>query len=118
MTFHNLSFCESAAIRANSSQNIRTVRGCVWLNELVSGVVTDTTEIAVRERYSIRSVNMTVSVAFLAPSLVKAVVQGTLLRGVGYARLCDLPAEWPRQYRVLGLEHKPSSASGKRKFGP
>ncbi len=78
-------------------------RGRAWLNELVSGSVTDTTEIAVRERYSVRSVNMTVSLAFLAPGLVKAVVQGTLPRGVGYARLCDLPAEWPRQYRALGL---------------
>jgi site-specific DNA recombinase len=78
-------------------------RGRVWLNELVSGAVTDTTEISVRERCSVRSVNMTVSLAFLAPSLVKAVLQGTLPRGVGYARLCDLPAEWPRQYRALGL---------------
>ena len=78
-------------------------RGRVWLNELVSGAVTDTTEIAVRERCSVRLVNMTVSLAFLAPSLVKAVLQGTLPRGVGYTRLCDLPAEWPRQYRALGL---------------
>ena len=78
-------------------------RGRVWLDELVSGAVTDTAEIAVRERCSVRSVNMTVSLSFLAPSLVKAVLQGTLPRGVGYARLCDLPAEWPRQYRTLGL---------------
>jgi len=78
-------------------------RGRAWLNELVSGTVTDTTEIAIRERCSVRSVTMTVSLAFLAPSLVKAVLEGTLPRGVGYARLCDLPAEWPRQYRALGL---------------
>jgi hypothetical protein len=78
-------------------------RGRAWLNELASGAATDTTEIAVRERYSVRSVNMTVSLAFLAPTLVKAVLQGTLPRGVGYARLCDLPAEWPRQYLALGL---------------
>jgi site-specific DNA recombinase len=78
-------------------------RGRAWLNELVTGAVTDTTEIAIRERCSVRSVTMTVSLAFLAPSLVKAVLEGTLPRGVGYARLCDLPAEWPRQYRALGL---------------
>lgn len=78
-------------------------RGRGWLNELVTGAVADTTEIAVRERCSIRSITMTVSLAFLAPSLVKAVIDGTLPRGVGYARLCDLPAEWPRQYRALGL---------------
>jgi site-specific DNA recombinase len=78
-------------------------RGRAWLNELVTGAVTDTTEIAIRERCSVRSVTMTVSLAFLAPSLVKAALQGTLPRGIGYARLCDLPAEWPRQYRALGL---------------
>jgi hypothetical protein len=78
-------------------------RGRGWLNELVSGAVTDTTELAIRERCSVRSVTMTISLAFLAPSLVKAVLKGTLPRGVGYARLCDLPAEWPHQYRALGL---------------
>jgi site-specific DNA recombinase len=79
------------------------LRGRAWLNELVSGAVTDTVQIAVRERCSVRSVNMTVSLGFLAPSIVKAVFQGTLPRGVGYARLCELPAEWPHQYRALGL---------------
>jgi site-specific DNA recombinase len=78
-------------------------RGRGWLNELVTGAVTDTNEIAIREHCSVRSVTMAVSLAFLAPSLVKAVLEGTLPRGVGYARLCDLPAEWPRQYRALGL---------------
>ena len=78
-------------------------RGRCWLNELVTGGVADTNEIAIRERCSVRSITMTVSLAFLAPSLVKAILQGTLPRGVGYARLCDLPAEWPRQYRALGL---------------
>ena len=78
-------------------------RGHGWLNELVTGAVADTNEIAIRERCSVRSVTMTVSLAFLAPSLVKAVLEGTLPRGVGYARLGDLPAEWPRQYRALGL---------------
>ena len=78
-------------------------QGRAWRDELVSGAVADTTEIAVRERCCVRSVNMTVSLAFLAPSLVKAILQGALPRGVGYARLCDLPAEWPRQYRALGL---------------
>jgi hypothetical protein len=92
-------------IRSDARERLTNAisRGRAWLNELVSGTVTDTAEIAVRKRCSIRSANMTVSLAFLAPSLVKAVLQGTLPRGVGYARLCDLPAEWPRQYRTLGL---------------
>jgi site-specific DNA recombinase len=78
-------------------------QGRRWLNELIASEVTDTVEIAIRERCSVRSVNMTVSLAFLAPSLVKATIEGTLPRGIGYARLCELPPEWAQQYRALGL---------------
>ena len=40
---------------------------------------------------------------YLAPDLVKASIEGRLPRGIGVARLCDCPAEWSRQYRILGL---------------
>jgi hypothetical protein len=43
---------------------------------------------------------MTISLAFLAPSLVKAAVEGRLPHGIGLARLIDAPAEWDRQYRL------------------
>jgi len=51
----------------------------------------------------VRKVNMTVSLAFLAPDLVKAAIEGRLPYGMGVARLCELPAEWSRQHDVLGL---------------
>jgi hypothetical protein len=41
--------------------------------------------------------------AFLAPTLVQAAVDGRLPRGVGVASLRDLPAEWARQHAKLGL---------------
>ena len=41
--------------------------------------------------------------AFLAPHLVKAAVEGRLPRGIGITRLRDAPAEWSRQYAMLGL---------------
>src|SRR5262245_24587355 len=59
--------------------------------------------IATRERCSIRKVNMTISLAFLAPNLVKAAIEGRLPRGMGVARLVDAPAEWSRQFQMLGL---------------
>jgi hypothetical protein len=59
--------------------------------------------IAQRESCSIRKVNMTISLAFLAPDLVKAAIDGRLPYGMGVTRLCELPAEWSRQYRALGL---------------
>jgi hypothetical protein len=39
---------------------------------------------------------MTISLAFLAPDLVKAAIDGRLPYGMGIARLIDLPAEWPK----------------------
>jgi hypothetical protein len=59
--------------------------------------------IAARERCTTRKVNMTISLAFLAPELVKAAIEGRLPYGLGLSRLCDLPAEWSLQYRELGL---------------
>ena len=47
---------------------------------------------------------MTISLAFLSPALFKAALDGHLPRGIGVTRLGDMPAEWPRQYRVLGLD--------------
>ena len=45
---------------------------------------------------------MTISLAFLAPDLVKAAI-GRLPHGMGVARLADLSAEWSRQRQLLGL---------------
>ena len=55
------------------------------------------------ENCSVRQVNMTISLAFLAANLVQAAVEGRLPRGIGVARLRDAPAEWSRQYAMLGL---------------
>ena len=78
-------------------------RGRRWLDEIVAGTVTSVEQIAAREKCSIRQVNMTISLAFLAPELVKAAVEGRLPRGIGVTRLRDAPAEWSRQYAMLGL---------------
>jgi site-specific DNA recombinase len=78
-------------------------RGRLWLSQIETGAVSGVTEIAVREDCSPRHVNMTISLAFLAPSLVKAAVEGRLPRGIGLARLIDAPAEWDQQHRMLGL---------------
>ena len=46
-----------------------------WLDEIISGSVTDAEQIASRERCSARHVSMTISLAFLAPKLVCAAVE-------------------------------------------
>ena len=74
-----------------------------WLNELTVDPMANSESIAKREKCSVRKVNMTVSLAFLAPDLVKAAIDGRLPHGVGVTRLVDLPAEWSRQHQILGL---------------
>jgi site-specific DNA recombinase len=69
----------------------------------VSGSVTDAGQFAKRERCTLRQVNLTLSLAFLAPPLVKAAVKGRLPRSINIERLRDPHAEWSRQFEELGL---------------
>jgi DNA invertase Pin-like site-specific DNA recombinase len=78
-------------------------RGRRWLDELVADPTANADSIAKRERCSPRKINMTISLAFLAPYLVKAAIDGQLPHGMGVVRLTDLPAEWSRQHQMLGL---------------
>jgi site-specific DNA recombinase len=75
----------------------------LWLDDVVSGRATTVAQLCAREKCSVRQVNMTISLAFLAPNLVIAAVEGCLPRGVGIERLRDPPGEWSRQFEALGL---------------
>ena len=79
-------------------------RGRRWLDELSSGAITDAQQLAKRERCTVRQVNLTLSLAFLAPQLVKAAVEGRLPRGITLERLRDPHAEWNRQFQELGFD--------------
>jgi site-specific DNA recombinase len=67
-----------------------------------TGSADNAEQIATREKCSVRQVNMTISLAYLSPRLVKAAIDGRLPRGIGIARR-DAPAEWSRQHAMLGL---------------
>jgi hypothetical protein len=73
-------------------------RGRRLVQELTTGQTESVELIAKREKCSVRKINMTISLAFLAPALVEAAIEGRLPRGIGFARLCELPAEWSRQH--------------------
>ena len=75
-----------------------------WLDVLLSDPRLTLESIASREGKSERSIRMTLSLAFLAPEIVKAAVEGRLPRGFGLKRLVDLPVAWPDQWRTLGLQ--------------
>jgi site-specific DNA recombinase len=83
-------------------------RGRWWLDEMLGGSVKSVEEIADREGCSPRKVNMTLSLAFLAPEIVKAAIDGRLPRGVGISRLSDLSASWRKQFRQLGIAASPA----------
>jgi hypothetical protein len=79
-------------------------RGRRWLDDIIAGSVADAAQLAKRERCTVRQVNLTLSLAFLAPQLVKAAVEGRLPRGINIERLRDPHAEWTRQVQDLGLD--------------
>jgi hypothetical protein len=94
--------------RPKRSENRATLvasiaRGRRWLDELTNDATASAEKIAEREGCSTRKVNMTISLAFLAPDLVKAAIDGRLPYGMGVARLADLSAEWSKQHHALGL---------------
>ena len=92
-------------IRAETRAKLVTAlaKGRHWLDELIVGTVTNVGQIALREKCSIRQVNRTITLAFVAPGLVQAAVDGRLPRGIGVATVRDFPAEWARQHERLGL---------------
>ena len=92
-----------AKIERRAHLVIAIAKGRHWLDELVCGSVTSIGEIAERHKCSERQVNLILSLAFLAPNLIKAAVEGRLPRDIGIERLRDAPLEWTRQFETLGL---------------
>jgi hypothetical protein len=78
-------------------------RGRRWLDEIMTGSITGAGQLAKREQCTERQVNLTLSLAFLAPQLVKAVVEGSLPRGINIQRLRDPDPGWTTQFLDLGL---------------
>jgi site-specific DNA recombinase len=99
------SHLDSRPIRAETRARLVTAiaKGRRWLDELMAGTATNVEQIASTENCTVRQINMTISLAFLAPNLVQAAVDGRLPRGVGIANLRDAPTEWSLQYARLGL---------------
>jgi site-specific DNA recombinase len=60
-------------------------------------------KLAAREGKTERSIRMTLSLAFVAPPIVAAAIEGRLPRGFGAKQLMDLPMVWSEQWAALGL---------------
>jgi hypothetical protein len=85
-------------------------RGRRWLDEIMAGSITDAGQLAKRERCTVRQINMTLSLAFLAPALVKAAVEGRLPRGINIERLRDPDRSGPSNSTISVLTRTESRA--------
>jgi hypothetical protein len=92
-------FARASESRARLIEGIAKAR--LWVDELATGRARDTREIARREGYSERSVRMTLSLAFLSPTIVQAAVDGTLPDGHGVSTLLELPVDWQKQMEIM-----------------
>jgi hypothetical protein len=64
-------------------------RGRRWLDQLISGAVTDIQQLAKRERCTVRQVNLTLSLAFLA-QLEQLTASFRVSTGSGLSRIKGL----------------------------
>ena len=76
-------------------------RGRRWLDQLMDGTVSLTASIAAREGLSEKTVRSILSLAFLAPDIVQAAIDGRLPRGIGISQMTNLPSDWNEQRRTL-----------------
>jgi site-specific DNA recombinase len=92
-------------IRAEARRKLLSAiaKGRRWLDEMISGKVEGIQTIANREGVSERSARMGLSLAFLAPDIVQAAVDGILPRGLGVSRLMDMPPSWADQRSIIGI---------------
>jgi site-specific DNA recombinase len=87
-----------AEARARLLEAIATAR--LWRDGLLAGRFTSTAEIALHERCSERAVRITLGLAFLAPALVKATVEGRLPYGLTASSFSELPILWEDQLEI------------------
>ena len=88
--------CDPALVKA-------IARGRAWIEELATGRVRSLHDLAKRDGVSRRYIRRLVSLAFLSPQLVEAILQGRQPILLTATRLTDLdlPLDWAEQHRLL-----------------
>jgi site-specific DNA recombinase len=102
-------------LRPNPSLLKALARAHSWVARLLSGQASSIRAIAQAERLSGRYVARIIPLAFLAPDITEAILEGSQPQDLTLAKLCQrLPLAWPEQRRTLGfdpaLEHRRSMA--------
>ena len=88
--------CDPALVKA-------IARGRAWFEELATGRVRSLHDLAKRDGVSRRYIRRLVSLAFLSPQLVEAILLGRQPVELTATRLTqlDLPLDWAEQHRLL-----------------
>jgi DNA invertase Pin-like site-specific DNA recombinase len=78
-----------------------------WMEDLTTGRVKTMEAIATRERLSLQHVSNLMELAFLAPDLKQALIEGrnpVALTATSLQKACPLPLSWTAQRRLLGFD--------------
>jgi site-specific DNA recombinase len=75
----------------------------LWLDQLVNDRHASITTIAKQQRLSDKRARSILSLAFLAPDIVEAAIEGRLHRGLTVTHMTDLPSDWREQRQALAL---------------
>ncbi len=78
-------------------------QGRQWLELLLDGKIADVPTLAKQNEVSEKTVRSTLSLAFLAPDIIQAAIDGKLPRGLGVSQMTDLSVDWSEQRRQLGI---------------
>ena len=80
------------------------LRALRWHEELVSGAVASTTDLAKRENLAQRYVAFILKLAFLAPDIMEAIINGNIPVNLTIAHLKKgFPMDWTLQRQALGF---------------
>lgn len=81
-------------------------RACAWFDDIRMGKIADLSEIAIREKLPRSYVQAHLPLAFLAPRIVQAILDGTQPADLSAKQLMyrtDLSVEWAKQTSQLGF---------------
>ena len=78
----------------------------LWLDQLIRQEIESIEVLTDREGRSERSIRMTLSLAFLAPDIVKAAVDGTLPPRLSLTELSNPPLDWADQRAEFGIQSR------------
>jgi site-specific DNA recombinase len=81
-------------------------RGYAWRHQIATGEVNSMLDIAKREKVTDSYVSRIVTLGFLAPDIISAILEGTAPAELTANRLqsiLDLPLDWPSQREILGF---------------